>query len=62
MSDTVGSLTFGGGMEPHLTPHTERMGTHEDLLNVRIASSRSLLRGAKLANRKASHEYKLGCA
>ena len=62
MSDTVGSLTFGGGMEPRVTPTAERMATHENLLNVRIASSRSLLRGAKLANRKASHEYKLGCA
>ena len=52
MSDTVGRVT----------PLTERMGTHEDLLNVRIESARSLLRGAKLANRKASHEYKLACA
>lgn len=47
----VGRVAFG-----------ERIETHEDLLNVRIQTARKALRDAKLANRKASHEYKLLCA
>ena len=49
-------------MEPRVTPLTERMGTHEDLLNVRIASAREAHGKAIEARQKAGDAVDLHIA